>query len=57
MQEKQSLPERVNLGMLGLQEMVGSQEREVIKEAQGCEGEEGIPEEMDYRDSTEGSLG
>lgn len=29
MQEKQSLPERVNLGMLGLQEMVGSQEREV----------------------------
>lgn len=57
MQEKYPFPERVNQGMLGLQEMVGSQEKEVIKEAQECEGKEEILEEMDHRDSTEGSLG
>lgn len=57
MQEKQPFPKRENLGMLGLQEMVDSQEKEVIKEAQGCEGEEEIPEEMDHLDSTKGSLG
>lgn len=43
--------------MLGLQEMVDSQEKEVIKEAQGFEGEEEIPGEMDHLDSKEGSLG
>lgn len=57
MQEKQPLPKRETLGMLGLQEMVDSPEKEVIKEAQGCEGEEEIPEDMDHLDSTEGSLG
>lgn len=43
--------------MLGLQETVDSQEKEVIKEAQGCEGEEEIQGEMDRLDSTEGSPG
>lgn len=43
--------------MLGLQETVDSQEKEVIKEAQVCEGEEEIRGEMDHPDSTEGSLG
>lgn len=43
--------------MLGLQEMVDSQEKEVIKEAQGCEEEEEILGEMDRLGSTEGSLG
>lgn len=43
--------------MLGLRETVDSQEKEVIKEAQGCEGEEEIPGAMDHLDSTEGSLG
>lgn len=57
MQEKQSFPKGGNLGMLGLQEMVDSPEKEVIKEAQGCEGEEEILEEMDHLDSTKGSLG
>lgn len=36
---------------------MGSRDREVIKEAQGCMGEEEIPEEMDHLDYTEGSLG
>lgn len=57
MQEKQLLLKGGNLGMLGLQEMADSQEKEVIKEAQGCEEEEEIPEEMDHLDSTEGRLG
>lgn len=43
--------------MLGLQETVDSQEKEVIKEAQGCEEEEEILGEMDCLGSTEGSLG
>lgn len=43
--------------MLGLQEMVGSQGGEVIKEAQGYKGQEEILEEMDHLDYTEGSLG
>lgn len=43
--------------MLGLQETVDSQEKEVIKEAQGCEEEEEILGEMDRLGSTEGSLG
>lgn len=43
--------------MLGLREMVDSQEKEVIKEAQGREGEEEILEEMDHLDSTKGRLG
>lgn len=43
--------------MLGLQEMVDSQEKEVIKESQGFKGEEEIPGEMDRLGSTEGSLG
>lgn len=58
MQEKQSsFPERGSLGKLGSQEMMGSQDREVIKEAQGCKGEEEIPEEMEYLDCTEDRLG
>lgn len=57
MWEKQPFLEGGNLGMLGLQETVDSQEKEVIKEAQGCEGEEEIPGEMDRLDSREGSLG
>lgn len=58
MPEKQpSYPGRETQGMLGLLEIMGSQEEEVIKEAQDCKGEEEILEEMDYPDSTEGSLG
>lgn len=57
MQEKQPFPKGGNLEMLGLQEMVDSQEKEVIKEAQGLEGEEETLEEMDHLGSTKGSLG
>lgn len=58
MQEKQpSFPQRGIPGTLVLQEMMGSQDREVIKEAQGCKGEEEIPEEMDHLGCTGDRLG
>lgn len=58
MQEKQSsFPKRGSLGKLGSQEMMGSRDQEVIKEAQGCKGKEEIPEEMEYLDCTEDSQG
>lgn len=58
MQDKQaSFLKEGSPGSPGLQEMVGSREREVIKEAQGCKGEEEILEEMGHLDSIKGSLG
>lgn len=52
-----SFPQRGSLGILGLLVMVGSQEREVRKEFQGCTGEEEIQGEMDQQDFTEDSRG
>lgn len=50
-----SFPKRGHPGILDLLEMLDSQEKKVIKAILGCQGEEGIQEDMDPLDFTEES--